>query len=218
MNSTGPRPLVISDCDEVLLHMIGPFRGWLAETQGVTFTMGGQDFARSMRWTATDKPVPPDAMWSMLNRFFETAMDRQFPIAGAVEGIGALAEVADVVVLTNLGDEHQLRRTEQLRSHGLDLRVYTNQGPKGPALRRILDEHRPSRAVFIDDIAQHHGSAADLVPEVTRLHLCGEPELAPHIKCAHSLGHAHARIDDWSSALPWLLDRIAGRTTEGDPA
>jgi len=144
-------------------------------------------------------------------------MDRQFPIAGAVESIGALSEVADVVVLTNLGDDHQQRRIEQLRGHGLNLKVYTNLGPKGPALRRILDEHRPSRAVFIDDIAQHHGSAAELVPEVVRLHLCGEPELAPHIKCAHSEGHAHARIDDWASALPWLLARIEA-PNDGDPA
>ncbi|HEY6869648.1 MAG TPA: HAD family hydrolase [Novosphingobium sp.] len=217
MNGNGQRALVISDCDEVLLHMIGPFRGWLAETQGVTFTMGGNDFTRSMRWTASGEPVEQAEMWRLLNLFFETAMDRQFPIAGAVEGIGALAEVADVVVLTNLGDDHQQRRAAQLRSHGLNLKVYTNQGPKGPALRRILDEHRPSRAVFIDDIAQHHGSAAEVTPEVARLHLCGEPELAPHIKCAHSLGHAHARIDDWASALPWLLDRIAD-PADGDPA
>lgn len=211
------RPLVISDCDEVLLHMIGPFRAWLGETQGVTFQVGGNDFTRSMRWNESGEPVAQEDMWRLLNLFFETAMDRQFPIAGAVDSIRALAEVADVVVLTNLGDDHQQRRTAQLLSHGLDLRVYTNQGPKGPALRRILDEHRPSHAVFIDDIAQHHGSAAELVPEISRLHFCGEPELAPHIKCAHSLGHAHARIDDWSSALPWLLARIEGHP-HGDPA
>lgn len=217
MSGNGQRPLVISDCDEVLLHMIGPFRGWLAETQGVTFVMGGNDFVRSMTWTATGEPVEQAEMWRLLNLFFETAMDRQFPIPGAVEGIGALAEMAEVVVLTNLADEHQQRRTAQLRSHGLNLKVYTNQGPKGPALRRILDEHRPSRAVFIDDIASHHGSAAEVTPEVARLHLCGEPELAPHIKCAHRLGHAHARIDDWSSALPWLQDRIAA-PVHGDPA
>ena len=25
------RPLIISDCDEVLLHMVAPFRDWLGE-------------------------------------------------------------------------------------------------------------------------------------------------------------------------------------------
>ena len=33
------RPLLISDCDEVLLHMVAPFRDWLAETQGIEFRM-----------------------------------------------------------------------------------------------------------------------------------------------------------------------------------
>mgnify|MGYP006381478883 CR=1 FL=1 len=30
------RPLVISDCDEVLLHMVGPFGEWLEEAHGIT--------------------------------------------------------------------------------------------------------------------------------------------------------------------------------------
>ena len=46
------------------------------------------------------------------------------------------------------------------------------------------------------------------VPDVRQLHLCGEPMLAPLIDCAHEAGHAHARIDDWAKALPWLLDQL----------
>jgi hypothetical protein len=54
---------------------------------------------------------------------------------------------------------------------------------------------------------------------VTRLHLCGEPLLAPHIACAHEAGHAHARIDDWDRALPWLLERLETKATvRGDAA
>jgi hypothetical protein len=135
-------------------------------------------------------------------------MHRQQPIAGSVAAIARLSEQADVVVLTNLNDHRQEARTRQLADHGIHLRVFTNQGPKGPALRSILDEYRPSRAVFIDDIAQHLGSAAELTPELGRLHFCGEPLLAPHIACAHAAGHAHARIDQWDQALPWLLQRL----------
>ena len=204
------RPLVISDCDEVLLHMIAPYREWLGETQGITFRMDTHNFVDAMRWADTDEPVEPSEIWRLLNAFFETEMSRQTPIAGAVEAMQALTQVADVVVLTNVGEQHQANRTRQLASHGLDLKVYTNLGPKGPALRRILDEYRPSHAAFIDDIAHHHNSVAEIAPEVTRLHFCGEPQLAPMITCAHTAGHAHARIDDWASALPWLLARLQG--------
>ena len=50
--------------------------------------------------------------------------------------------------------------------------------------------------------------AQALSANVHRLHLCGEPSLAPHIACAFEAGHAHARIDTWEHALPWLLTRI----------
>ena len=43
------RPLIISDCDEVLLYMVSPFRDWLAETQGVEFRMEGNDFSQALR-------------------------------------------------------------------------------------------------------------------------------------------------------------------------
>ena len=203
------RPLVISDCDEVLLYMVAPFRDWLAESQGVEFRMVGNDFSQSMRWQESGELVEPADIWGFLRSFFDTEMHRQTPIPGAVEGIAALSEHADVVVLTNLTDRHRDMRFEQLAGHGIHARVFTNQGPKGPALKAIMDEYAPSRAVFIDDLAQHHASVGSEVPHIRRLHLCGEPMLASRIACAHQAGDAHARIDSWEHALPWLLDEIA---------
>jgi len=202
------RPLVISDCDEVLLYMVAPFRDWLAEQHGIDFDMGGVDFALSLTYRDSGVKVEPAEIWRLLNRFFDDEMHRQSPVAGAIAAIAALREHADLVVLTNLLDHRQQARTRQLAEHGIDLRVFTNQGPKGPALQAILDEYRPSRAIFIDDLAQHHGSVAQVAPHVGRLHLCAEPMLAPHIDCAHRAGHAHARIDSWSEALPWLLGKL----------
>lgn len=206
------RPLIVSDCDEVLLHMVAPFRDWLGEAHGVEFSMSGNDFSRALTRQDTGELVEGPEIWRLLNLFFDTEMHRQKAIAGAVEGVARLSEHADVVILTNLGDHRQESRAKQLRDAGIEARVFTNQGPKGPALKAILDEYRPGRAIFIDDLPQHHGSVAELLPEVTRLHLCGEPLLAPHIACAHKAGHAHARIDDWESALPWLLDRLEKET------
>ena len=202
------RPLVITDCDEVLLHMVAPFRDWLGEVHGIDFSMEGADFASALKHRQTGDLVAGPEIWKLLNGFFDTEMHRQQPIAGAVEGIASLSRHADVVILTNLNDHRQQTRTEQLRKVGIDARVFTNQGPKGPALQAILDEYQPSSAIFIDDLPQHHGSVAEIAPHVTRLHLCGEPLLAPHIACAHQAGHAHARIDAWSEALPWLLERL----------
>jgi hypothetical protein len=208
------RPLIVTDCDEVLLYMVAPYRDWLAEEHGIRFDMTGGDFGRAMTHRDTGAPVEQAEIWRLLNLFFDYQMHRQSPVAGAPEAIAELGRHADIVVLTNLLDFRQQARTRQLAEHGIILKVYTNQGPKGPALQAILDEFGPSRAIFIDDLAQHHGSVAETAPHVARLHLCGEPLLAPHIACAHRAGHADARIDAWDTALPWLL----GKLNEVEPA
>lgn len=207
-NRSSNRPLIISDCDEVLLRMVAHFREWLEETQGVDFHLEGNNFATAMRWQKNGEPLAEKDIWRFLGGFFDTQMHRQDPIEGALEGIAALREHADVVVLTNLNDARQASRVAQLKSHGLDVPVYTNTGPKGPALAKILAEYCPSKAFFIDDLAQHHGSAKADAPQLTRLHLCGEPSIAPHIDCAHKAGNAHARIDSWDEALPWLMQQL----------
>lgn len=206
------RPLVICDCDEVLLHMVAPFRDWLGETQGVRFEMTSSDFAESMRNADTGAPLDKTEIWRLLGAFFDTEMDRQTAIPGAMDALRALSERADVVILTNLADSHRYLRQTQLEGHGLAAKVYTNQGPKGPAIERLIAEFQPSHTIFIDDLPQHHRSARETVGEtaggITTLHLCGEPMLAPHISCAHVAGHADARIDTWAEALPWLNARL----------
>ena len=203
------RPLVVTDCDEVLLHMVRHFRAWLNEAHDIEFPLNHNPFASMSRRGAAE-PLPDDEKWRYLTLFFDTEMHRQTAIEGAAAAVAELSREADVVVLTNLTDDHQATRASQLREHGITARVFTNQGPKGAALRRIVEEYAPSRAVFIDDLPQHHASAAEVLPESLRLHLCAEPAVAPHIPCARKAGHAHARLDTWAEALPWLLEALHG--------
>ena len=204
------RPLVITDCDEVLLHMIRHFREFLDREHGVDFALEGDPFLQSMRRRDSNTEMTEEEVWDLLGKFFDTEMDSQTPIEGAVEAISELQREAKVVVLTNLVDTRNEDRTRQLRALGISAPVYTNQGPKGGAIERILDEYKPGRAVFIDDIAKHHESALEVVPHVHRLHFCGEPAIAPHVPCALEAGHAHARIDNWEEALPWVLQTLHG--------
>lgn len=202
------RPLIITDCDEVLLRMVVHFRDWLGEAHDVELDLT-RGFAEGMRRRGADKAMEVADMWRLLDGFFETEMHRQDPVPGSVEAMARLADHAEVVVLTNLPDKRQAARVRQLQELGIDVPIYTNQGPKGPALQRILDERGTDRpAFFIDDLAIHIGSVAEVAPQVARLHFVGEPGVAPHTTCAFEAGHAHARIDDWAGAVPWLLQRM----------
>ena len=205
------RPLLICDCDEVLLHMVVPFRDWLDEAHHIHFDLERGDFTEALRHKHTGELVQREAIWKLLNGFFDTEMDRQQAIDGAVEALAAIGESADVVILTNLMDFRHEARTDQLRRVGIDRPVYTNQGGKGGAMMEILDEYRPSVAVFVDDLGVQHDSIAEHAPHVWRLHMVGEPLLAPHVP-AHP--NAHGRVNDWLAARQWILDRFSG----GEPA
>ena len=199
------RPLIITDCDEVLLHMVVPFRQWLDETHDVHFDMHDRSFAEALRHKDSGEPLERELVWQLLIGFFDTEMHRQAPIAGAVEALLRLSRIADIEVLTNIGERHHGQRVEQLASHGLALPVHWNQGGKGRPLAAIVAARQPSVTLFIDDLADHHHSVATHAPDVWRLHMVGEPEIAAGVPAAP---YAHARIDDWASAETWITQRL----------
>jgi hypothetical protein len=201
------RPLLITDCDEVLLHMVVPFAEWADEVHALHFDLDSEDFTYSLRRKACNTPVEKEEIWPLLQNFFRTEMHRQQPIPGALDAIKAISMVADVVVLTNISQDEREGRIRQLQAVGINAPVFCNSGPKGEPLARIIADYNPSVAVFVDDLGMHHVSAQEHVPHVWRLHLVGEPKLAPKIPTPSA---AHARIDDWEIAKNWILARFEG--------
>jgi len=132
-------------------------------------------------------------------------MGRHKAIDGAVESINRLREHADVVILTNLLDHRAAPRTAQLQAVGIDAPVYTNQGGKGEALGRILEEYNPSVAVFVDDLGHQHDSVGEHYPHVWRLHFVGEPLLWERVNSSKA---AHARLDRWADAEHWIREKL----------
>jgi hypothetical protein len=205
------RPLLISDCDEVLLHMIVPFRDWLDEAHHIHFDLVHGDWGEALRHKHDGTVVERGQVWDLLNGFFDTEMGRQQAIDGAVDAINRLREHADVVILTNLLDHRAAPRMAQLQAVGINAPVYTNQGGKGEALGRILEEYNPSVAVFVDDLGHQHDSVGEHHPDVWRLHFVGEPLLWERVNSSKA---AHARLDRWADAEGWIRDRLIG----GKPA
>ena len=201
------RPLLITDCDEVLLHMVAHFQDWLGEAHDIDFAFETGDFAGALTHRSSGVPVTEDRVWPLLTDFFRGEMHRQTLVPGALEALGRIGEVADIVILTNLGDEAHSWRVEQLAAHGIAHEVVCNQGGKGVPARAIIDRHRASASLFVDDLPVHHASVAKHSPETWRLHMVAEPRLAPAVPTAE---HAHARIDDWTQATRWILDRLEG--------
>ena len=199
------RPLLITDCDEVLLHMVSHFDEWLDEAHGLDFAFERGGFGEAMTDKVTGEPVAIERVWPLLGEFFETQMHRQTLVPGALDALGRIGEVADIVILTNIPQLAHPWRVDQLASHGIAHEVVCNSGGKGVPAREIAERHRATRAAFVDDLPVHHASVAKHAPEIHRLHMVAEPRLAPVVPKAEE---AEARIDDWPTATGWLLERL----------
>ncbi len=198
------RPLLITDCDEVLLHMVSHFAEWLEAEHGIRFALETGRFTDAMTMIDTGEPLALDQAWILLDAFFRGEMHRQTLVPGAVEALGRIGEVADIVILTNLGNEAHPWRVDQLATHGIRHDVICNSGGKGSAVKKLA--RRRQSAVFVDDLPMHHASVARHAPGIWRLHMIAEPRVACAVPKAE---HADARIDDWAEASGWIIEKLS---------
>lgn len=198
------RPLVICDCDEVLLHFVGPFQRYLDQEHALALHLDSFALSGNIR-RADGSTLPGSEFPPLLNGFFATHMATQTPAPGAAEALVALARDCDVVILTNVEDQHNGVRTAELARHGMPYRVVCNQGPKGVPVARLIAEYGATRAAFVDDLPPHHSSVKRAAPDVFCLHMIADARLHPLIPAAPD---ADARIDDWAAALPVLQSAL----------
>jgi hypothetical protein len=64
------RPLLISDCDEVLLHMVKHFGDWLGDAHDIDFTPSSWELGRNMRRRDTGEAPSREQMMGFLDGFF----------------------------------------------------------------------------------------------------------------------------------------------------
>lgn len=194
------RPLVICDCDEVLLHFVAPFGDYLQRRHDLT--LGLETFALTGNIRRADgAAIEATELLPLLDGFFDTDMTTQTPTPGAADALATLAESCDIVILTNVDSRHNAVRTAELARHGMPYRVVCNDGAKGAPVKALVDEYGAPRAAFVDDLPPHHSSVKRAAPHVFRLHMVADPRLRGLIPAAID---ADARIDDWPAALARL--------------
>lgn len=201
------RPLLVTDCDEVLMHMVVPFGAWLADDHDIEFKLEDAFFGNALKRRSCGTVLEAAEVWPLLDSFFTTEMPRQYAVDGAAAALHRLSAIADIVVLTNIGAEHAPARAAQLAAVDMPYRVIGSRGGKGEPLAALVAEFQPSVVAFVDDLAMQHTSVALAAPDVWRLHLIAEPLIAPKMPASPL---AHARIDDWASAADWLADKLTG--------
>jgi hypothetical protein len=197
------RPLVICDVDEVVVHFTRAFEGYLAER---ALYLDTSSFALSgnIRKNESDAPLPQDEIMHLIDGFFAERTAELDAIEGAVDSLLALAEAANIVMLTNLPHHAREKRIANLRKHGLDFPCITNNGPKGPAISHLAAE-RDLPVVFIDDSPNFIASSHQHAPAVHLVHFLHDERFARH----HTpFPFVSLTTGSWRAALPHIQKLI----------
>lgn len=196
---------MILDCDEVILEFARPFARWLHDARAIELRFDSFALAGNMRHLADGRAVDVQDFPLLLDGFFANGQHLQAPVEDAIPVLNDLSRDMDLVVLTNIPAAYREIRVSMLKGLGLDVPVHANDGPKGRMVKELAGGRR---AVFVDDLPPHHGSAAKHAPDVGRLHMVADATLRRLIPAAPD---AHVRIDNWADARSWIRDYLEGR-------
>jgi hypothetical protein len=186
------RGLAIIDVDEVLALFVQGFDRFLRplgyEWRLQSFAL----FANIYPVGGTD-PVKIEHGRALFNDFFATGCGALEPAPGAAAGLAQLAEVAQVVILTNAPEPARLLRGQWLKRHGMDYPMILSEGLKGGPVA-VLAKRVQGPVIFVDDLLPNLESVADAAPRVLRFQMIADPALRA---LAPTKPDKHHLVTDW---------------------
>lgn len=205
---TPGRPLVITDADGVLLCFTGGFERWLAE-RGLYLDLTSYRLEGAV-YRADDKSRLLTVETTALVEEYREDLDCLDAVEGACEALVELAEVANVVVLSNVNHKQAVARMRNFAALGINYPLIANDcgggylADKGQAVK-ALSAHARAKTFFIDDIPSNLGAVAKDAPDVTLIHLV---ESEPLRQLLGRDFHAHLYAENWAAAKKFILDNI----------
>lgn len=198
------RPLVICDADEVLFEFVRSLEHYLG-TRDHYLDLQSFAITGNIKHRETHVPFPAEGMKDLLADFFATSTRDMTPVPGAAAALAALADQAQIVILTNMPEAHREDRLSALERHNMSYPVVANDGAKGAAAA-ALSERAGNPVFFLDDLPPNISSVRRGVPHATIIHFIGDIRLAKLLGPAPDCDH---RIDDWVEAQRVIEETIA---------
>lgn len=197
------RPLVVLDVDEVVLDFLGGLEAWIAPQR---LHLARDSFALNGNLRRADgTPVDVATLRDLLHEFFGDAAGDLSPLPGALDGIAALGEIAEILFLSNVPGAAAAARRRNLDAHGLAHPLIVNAGPKGPALARIRAEIA-APVIFLDDSPTNIASVVETAPEVHVVHFIADDRFRAMLDPHPGIG---LLTGDWNAAASHIIGHIA---------
>ena len=205
------RPLVVCDVDEVVMHFLSALEDFLGDNgmwlDPASFALNG-----NVRRRHVNDPVPAAELGDLLTRFFTERARRLEPIEGAHAALASLARIAQVVLLSNIPAAFRDDRLANLAAHGFDYPLVVNQGPKGLAVKTMIESH-DDVVVFIDDVPGYVVSVAEHCPRVKLVHFLQDQRFGRHVG---PLDCGSFRTDNWREAHEHILGLLQQSRATGE--
>jgi len=195
-----PRPLIICDVDEVILHMIAHLEDYL-HVRDLRFLNHEYRLTGNIGPRTGDHPLPADEVRRHLIAFFDEVSHQQQIVPGAEAALKDLSSDWDIVLLTNLpGGHNKPARERLLASLGVPFPVVTNSGPKGGAVA-ALSARRPAPVVFIDDSPTNHTSVNASLPSSVQIQFIADDRFLANMT---QEDHIDLLTGDWQETASFI--------------
>lgn len=205
-----PRPLLVIDVDEVVVHMLAHLMPWL-DRQGLRMDLDSYRLGGNIKDAKTGDPVPREAVQGLVQRFFDDEIHAQETVDHAAAVINRLETRWQVVLLTNAPHRHAATRTASLVAQGITASLLTNDGPKGPPVAlmraRALAAGADDLVVFIDDSPNNLESVRTSVPDARLIHFIAHPDLRPLVR---DVAGVTLKTGDWLAVERCLAALLPG--------
>lgn len=201
--SHDPRPLLVLDVDDVLLHFVRPFPRFLRKA-GYDLRLDSFQLAGNISEAASGRVIERDEVSALVGAFFEAQAEWQTLTDGAAEALAGFAPRAEIVLLTAMPHRHRGMRRAHLDTLGLAYPLLTTEMAKGPAIARLRGAgERP--VAFVDDMPHNLASAREHVAGIHLFHLMAETSLRAMLPPADP---AVTVVDDWAQARPLIAGAL----------
>jgi hypothetical protein len=197
------RPLVITDADEVLFSFMVGLESFL-ESVELYFDWSSFALTGNIRRISDKEPIDQKEVGTLLSNFFDLRCADLPAVEGAAEGLAALSDHAQIIVLSNVPPKFAHNRRAGLVSKGMDYPLIANIGSKGEVVRHLTEDMK-APAYFIDDIPNNHSSVNLHANHVQRLHYIADERLSALLGPAE---HSHTRLYNWPEIQTHIIQHI----------
>ena len=153
---------------------------------------------------SSGKTVDQQVMNGLMPEFFSKETENLELVPDVKKVLERLSKRLQIVVLTNIPQKDKNKRENALKNNGMGYPVITNSGPKGEAVKEIINGIE-AKSFFIDDMPLNIDSVSKECPETFCIHFVQDSRLKELMQTPKS---AKIKAINWIEVENYILKSL----------